>query len=182
MTPWSTVILEKLPHPQVVTKFLHFMEPKGSLPRSWTCITCPVLSQTILVQAPYPISLRFILILFPHLCLGLPNGSLPWRFPTKILYAHLLSPIMCHMPCPSHSSWFEHLNTHIIFVEEYRIWSSSSHSIQQSPVNSSLKGPNIFLSTQFSNTLNLYSPLTVKDQVSHPYKTTKSHFCIFQSL
>jgi hypothetical protein len=108
MTPRSKVILEKLTHPQVVTKFLHFMEPKGSLPRSWKCITCPILSQTILVQAPYPISLRFNLILSSHICLGLPNGSYLWRFPTKILYAHLHSPIMYHMPCPSHSSWFEH--------------------------------------------------------------------------
>jgi hypothetical protein len=33
-------------------------------------------------------------------------------------------------------------------------------------------GPNILLSTLFSNTLNLCSSLIVRDQVSHPYKTT----------
>jgi hypothetical protein len=31
---------------------------------------------------------------------------------------------------------------------------------------------NILLSTLFSNTLSLYSSLNVKDQVSHPYRTT----------
>jgi len=33
-------------------------------------------------------------------------------------------------------------------------------------------GPNILLSTLFSNALNLCSSLSVRDQVSHPYKTT----------
>jgi hypothetical protein len=35
-----------------------------------------------------------------------------------------------------------------------------------------LLGPNILLSTLFSNTLNLCSSLNVRDQISHPYKTT----------
>jgi hypothetical protein len=33
-------------------------------------------------------------------------------------------------------------------------------------------GPNILLNTLFSNTLSLYSPLNVRDKVSHPNKTT----------
>jgi hypothetical protein len=32
-------------------------------------------------------------------------------------------------------------------------------------------GPNIFLSTLFSNALSLCSSLNVRDQVSHPYRT-----------
>jgi polysaccharide pyruvyl transferase WcaK-like protein len=36
----------------------------------------------------------------------------------------------------------------------------------------SLLGPNILLSTLFSNTLSLCSSLSVRDQVSHPYKIT----------
>jgi hypothetical protein len=36
----------------------------------------------------------------------------------------------------------------------------------------SLLGPNILLSALFSNTLSLCSSLSVRDQVSHPYKTT----------
>jgi len=35
-----------------------------------------------------------------------------------------------------------------------------------------LLGPNIFLSTLFSNTLSLPSALSVRDQVLHPYKST----------
>jgi hypothetical protein len=41
------------------------------------------------------------------------------------------------------------------------------------PVTSSLLGPNILLSTLFSNTLSLRSYLNVGDQVSHLYKTDK---------
>jgi hypothetical protein len=40
------------------------------------------------------------------------------------------------------------------------------------PITSSLFGPNILLSTPFSNTLSLCSYLNVKDHVSHPYRTT----------
>jgi hypothetical protein len=47
------------------------------------------------------ISPRSILILFPHLRLGLPRG-LPSGFPTNILYTFLFSPHLCYMPCPSH--------------------------------------------------------------------------------
>jgi hypothetical protein len=36
----------------------------------------------------------------------------------------------------------------------------------------SLLGPNILLSTLFSNILSLRSSLSMSNQVSHPYKTT----------
>jgi hypothetical protein len=39
-------------------------------------------------------------------------------------------------------------------------------------VTSFLLGPNILLSTIFSNTLSLRSSLNINDQVSHPYRTT----------
>jgi hypothetical protein len=42
----------------------------------------------------------------------------------------------------------------------------------QPPVTSSLFGPNILLSTLVSNTLNLCYSIKVRDQDSHPYKTT----------
>ena len=56
--------------------------------------------------------------------------------------------------------------------EEYRSFSSSLCSFLHSHVVSSLLGPNILLSTLFSNTLSLRSSLNVSDQVSHPYNTT----------
>jgi hypothetical protein len=44
---------------------------------------------------------------------------------------------------------------------------------------SSLLGSNILLSTLFLNTLNLCSSLSVRDQVSHPYKTTGKSIFIY---
>jgi hypothetical protein len=41
-----------------------------------------------------------------------------------------------------------------------------------SAVTSSILGPNVLLSTLFSNTLSPCCSLSVRDQVSHPYKTT----------
>jgi len=58
------------------------------------------------------------------------------------------------------------LITRTILGEEYRSLSSSLRSFLHSPITSSLLGPNILINTLFSNTLSL------RDQVSHPYKTT----------
>jgi hypothetical protein len=60
----------------------------------------------------------------------------------------------------------------IISGDEYKLWSSPFCNFLHSPVTSSLLGPNILLSTLFSNTLNRCSSLNSTDQVSHPYKTT----------
>jgi hypothetical protein len=48
-----------------------------------------------------------------------------------------------------------------------------------SPVTSSLLGPDILLSTVFSDILSLCSSLHVRDQVSHPYKTTGSIMVLY---
>jgi hypothetical protein len=51
----------------------------------------------------------------------------------------------------------------------------------QTPVTSSLLGPNIHLNTLFSNTLSLCSSLNFRDQVAHSYKTTaKFNFVYFK--
>jgi hypothetical protein len=42
------------------------------------------------------------------------------------------------------------------------------------PCHLFLFGPNILFSTLLSNTLSLYSSLNVRDQVSHPYRTTSA--------
>jgi hypothetical protein len=51
-------------------------------------------------------------------------------------------------------------------------WSSSLRGLLRPPATSFPVGPNIPLSILFSNTLNLCSSRSVKDQVSRPYKTT----------
>jgi hypothetical protein len=64
------------------------------------------------------------------------------------------------------------LITLTILGEEYKPCSSSLCSFLQTPVTSSLLGPNTLLSTLFPNTLTLCSSLNVRVQVSHSYKTT----------
>jgi hypothetical protein len=86
-----------------------------------------------------------------------------------MLYAPLTSPMRA--TCPSHLILLAVI-TLTILGEEYKPCSSSLYSFLQPPVTSSLLGPNIQLSTLFSDTLNLCSSLDVRDKVSHPYKTT----------
>jgi predicted branched-subunit amino acid permease len=50
----------------------------------------------------------------------------------------------------------------------FKLWSSALCNY----LHSSLLGPNILLSTLFLNTLSLCYSLNVRDQFSHPYKTT----------
>jgi hypothetical protein len=95
--------------------------------------------------------------------------SLSIMFPNQntACISHLSCP--CYMP---HQSHFLDLITLIIFGEVYRLQSSSLCSLLRLPASSFLLGPNILLSTLFSNTLNLWSSLSVRDQISHSYKTT----------
>jgi hypothetical protein len=92
-----------------------------------------------------PSNLRYIFILSTHLCLGLPSVLFPSGFPTNIPYMHF-SPIRA--TCPTRLI-FHNLIILIIFGEEYKLWSSSWCSSLQSPVTSSLFGPNTLLSTLF---------------------------------
>ena len=75
----------------------------------------------------------------------------------------------CHMSCPSHSS---DLITWIIIGKVYRVQSSSLSSRLHSCVTVVLLGPIIFLSILILNTVGQCSSLSVRYQVSHPYKTT----------
>jgi hypothetical protein len=93
------------------------MEPEGSLPHSQMPATYPYPEpdRSSLCPPTNHSKIRFNII--PHLRLDLPSGLLPWGFPTKALYALLLSPI--HATCPAHLSLLN-LITRMIFGEEYR--------------------------------------------------------------
>ena len=119
----------------------------------------PVLSHISPVHDPQPTSWKLILVLSSHLNLGHPCVLFPSGFPAKTLYTPLLAPIRA--TCPTHLIIL-YLITRIIYGEEYRSVSSSICSFLHSHVTSSLLGPNILLSTLFSNTL---TSLNVSDQV-----------------
>ena len=170
LTPWSRVLLEKLTTLQLVKKFPAFygtqrfitaLRSARHMSLSWASSI-----QSIL---PHPTSWRTILISSSHLCLGLPSGLFPPRFPTKTLYTPLPSPIRAIWPGHLILLYFI---THTILGEEYRTLSSSLCSFLHSPVTSSLLGPNILLNTLFSDTFSLHSSPNFGDQVSHPYRTT----------
>jgi hypothetical protein len=61
------------------------MEAEGSVPYSKNPTTGPYLK----LRASYPICLRFIYILFSHLCRGIPDDLFPSIFPTKPLLVFL---------------------------------------------------------------------------------------------
>jgi hypothetical protein len=72
------------------------------------------------------------------------------------------------MPRPPHSSWLD-LPNYIwgwVQIMKFLIVQLSPFSRHLIPLRS-----NILLRTLFSNTLSLCSSLSVRDQVSHPYKT-----------
>jgi hypothetical protein len=73
------------------------------------------------------------------------------------------------MPCSSHPPWLNHSN---YTWRRVQVIIYSLCSFLQHLVTSSLFRPNILFNTLFSNTLYLCSSLNVRDQVSHPYRTT----------
>jgi hypothetical protein len=64
----------------------------------------------------------------------------------------------------------------------YKSCSSSLYNFLHLPVTPDFFGQNIFLSPLFSNTLSLCSSFNVKDQVSHPHKTTSKIILLYMLI
>ena len=129
--------------------------------RIYRCLPpVPILSQINPVHAPHPTSWRSFLILSPTM----PRS--PYQNPV------CTSPLTntCHITSPSHSSWFDHPSNIWWAVENTKL--PTICTFPHFPFTSPLLGPNILLSTLLSNALCLRSSLNVRDQASHPYKTT----------
>jgi len=103
LTPWSRVLLEKLAGLSAGQEIPHILWNQKVHYYIHKCLPpVPILSQLDPVHNLHSTSWRSILILYSHLCLGLPSGLFPSCFPTKTLYTSLLfSPRKLYMPSPS---------------------------------------------------------------------------------
>jgi len=128
------------------------MDPAGSLPHSQQPATCPYPEPD---QSNPCLPSNFLKIHFT-IILQFMSRSSTWSL--SLSFSHPSS--VCTSPLPMRTTRPAHiilldLITLIIFGEQYRPLSSSSGSFLHSPVTSSLLGPNISLSAQFSKTLSL---------------------------
>ena len=119
----------------IFSKYKHMILQKLKVPHHVHKSTrqVPALSQISPFTPLHPVSLRAILILFSHLCLGLLIMIFLLGFPTKpcvspLSHAH-------HVPWPSHP-WFDYSGYVRFLVEECKLSISSNMQISQTSCTS----------------------------------------------
>jgi len=145
----------------------------------------PVLIHIHPVHTFPPYFLRSILILSSHLCPYLPSSLLTSGFPKKKLHVFFISPMSEHTR-PSHPLWFCHNSNIWWSVQVMKLL-----IMETFPSSNHLLSPDILLSTFIRHPQSISSPC-VRNQVAHPYKTTRkitvyffpkfSNFATFQSV
>ena len=102
LTPWIRVVPQKLTGPQLLNRFPAFYGTRSFITAFTTARHLSLSWARSIQSMPHPTSRRYILILSSNLRLNFPSHLLPSGFPTKILYAPLVSPIRA--TCPAHLS------------------------------------------------------------------------------
>jgi hypothetical protein len=95
--------------------------------------------------------------------------SLPFYLAHQYHVCIPLLPYECYISCLSHPLW---LNNPNYIWRRVQVMELLIMHFLQPLIISSVLGPNCLLSTLFSNILGVCSSLTVRDQVSHPYRPT----------
>jgi hypothetical protein len=104
----------------------------------------------------------------------------PLGFPTEILHTFLFCRLRA--TCPYQLILLE-LTCVMIFGGESKLWSSPVCNFLRTPFTSSHLGPNILLSTLFSDTLSLLSSLMWETKFrAHTKPLAKLWFCVFSPL
>jgi len=162
ITPWTRDLLVKLIVSQLVKKFPVFYGNESSL----------LLLQE-LASCPYPEPPSDFIMIYLNIILPPTPGSSKWSLSPQVS-----SPKSCMKLSSVRATFPAHLILldlfgRIIFIDDHKSLSFFLLcSLLHSQGTSSFLGPNILLSTLFSNTISPRSSLSVNDQVSHPYKTT----------
>ena len=133
------------------------------------CITLahvPVLNQISPIHVCHPVSWRSVSMFSTLMCFCLPNGLSVRVSQTKVRIFHF----------PMHATYPSYLIVCLIpqtiFCESRDYEPACNIVFFISLLPFPVLGPYIILSTLISDTLSLCSSPLVRDQVSHPYKTT----------